>query len=153
MIPKRVFEMVFVLLLLIGSFWVIVESYQISIGHLKDPGPGFLLFYGAILLGLLSLINFVKLILNRNKNLPAFPTSGNLKRLFYMVISVAIAVLLFETIGYVIISTLLMIFLVRFIGRERWMRSLVVTGLMVILSYFVFSILLKIQLPMGPLGF
>ena len=147
------FEMFFVLLLLIGSLWVIVESYQISIGYLKDPGPGFLLFYGAILLGLLSLINFVKLILNRNKTLPAFPTSGNLKRLLYMFISVAIAVFFFETLGYVIVSTLLMIFLVKFIGRERWARSFIVTGLMVILSYLVFSILLKIQLPTGPFGF
>jgi sorbitol-specific phosphotransferase system component IIC len=70
-----------------------------------------------------------------------------------MFISVVIAVLLFETLGYVIISTLLMIFLVKFIGKERWARSLAVTGLMVILSYFVFSILLKIQLPIGPFGF
>ena len=75
------------------------------------------------------------------------------ERLLFMFLSVAIAVFFFETLGYVIVSTLLMIFLVKFIGGERWVRSLIVTGLMVILSYFVFSILLKIQLPTGPLGF
>jgi hypothetical protein len=118
MISKKVFEVFFILLLFIVSLWIIIESYKISIGYLKDPGPGFLSFYGAIILCILSLITFVKLILNHDKQLSPFPASGNLKRLFFMFISVVIAVLLFETLGYVIFSTLMLFFVVKFVGEE-----------------------------------
>jgi len=56
-------------------------------------------------------------------------------------------------LGFIIMSALFMALLLRWVGRERWLKLSIVTILTIISSYFVFKVLLGIQLPIGLFGF
>ena len=44
------------LLLSIMSLWICIESYRLSIGSLRNPGPGFIGFLSGFVMGILSVI-------------------------------------------------------------------------------------------------
>lgn len=153
MVTNKLLEIMFTLFLLAVSIWIVVESFILSLGNLHDPGPGFLCLLGALLMGILSLTNLIKVSMSREKTAPAFSSLKGLGGLILTVVIVTMFALLFETVGFIITSTLFMALMLKLVGQERWVRLSLITISSVILSYVIFKILLNIQLPVGPFGF
>jgi putative tricarboxylic transport membrane protein len=137
-------------------FWLAIavfvsfESFMnLKLGSLRSPGIGFFPFWGGVVLGLLSLV----LLLNSLKNTGTLSLSGLKSSKLFLVTGALLAyLLLLETLGFVTI-TLLFLFLLFRMEYRGWLFSAVTAVTGAGLSYALFQLWLKTQLPAGPFGF
>ena len=127
MLSKKQIEIAFIFVLLITSIVVIVESYKMSLGNLREPGPGFLPFSAAVIMGILILIHLVKVTITLTSTEPAFSSFANLKYLFYTIIIAFATALFFESLGFIVMTAFFLISILKFVGRESWPRILSIT--------------------------
>jgi len=153
MISKAAVETLFTLCLLAFSLWVAFESWGLSLGDLTEVGPGFFLFFGAILMGILCLFHLTKVWRSPEKSGPAFSPSQDMKRLAWTLLISFFYVLFFTPLGFILTSAAFMVLLLMLVGEEPWLRASVVSGIVVVSGYVVFNVFLRIPLPVGPLGF
>lgn len=145
-----------------GVFWLVIglglslwtlTSYEI--GRLTQPGPGYLPLVLGIILLLLSLILLVGQIKKTpgagQAVLPATP-SGGWKKVVYAVSVLMAAAFLFERVGYLLTFFVLIVLLMKGVGRQSWKRILLTALLTTLGVYIVFVRLLEVQLPRGFLG-
>jgi putative tricarboxylic transport membrane protein len=144
-----------------GIFWLLfsvfisIESYRLGLGTLHQPGPGFILFWTGVAMGVLSMAVFVRAWSGKKTGEPESPIFGkeNVLKIVLVILSLFLYAFFMETLGFIPITLLLFIFLLGMIEKKRWgfaiMVSVAVTGA----SYLVFEIWLKSQLPKGLLGF
>jgi hypothetical protein len=123
----------------------------LGLGNLHQPGPGFIFFWTAIAMGALSIAVFVRAWAARKTGEPEGLIFGkeNVPKIILVLLSLFLYAFFMEALGFIPITLLLFIFLLGMIERKRWgltiFVSLVVTGI----SYLVFEIWLKSQLPKG----
>jgi putative tricarboxylic transport membrane protein len=130
------------------AIFVAVQSFALKLGTLHRPGPGFFPFWGAVVLGLLSVI----LLVSRPRGVSA-SASGVRSWTLVMVAGALLGyVLLLERLGFVAVTFLFLLLLFR-VGRKGWL----VSGLSALVGagacYALFQLWLKTQLPRGPFGF
>ncbi len=80
-------------------------------------------------------------------------TGLNWKGTCYVVAALLIYAALLEKVGFLIWTTLLLIYLFRAIEPQKWKLAIGLAILASLLSYLVFDRLLEGQLPRGFLGF
>ena len=146
---KRVLDLIFSFFLLALAVWVMVESYHLTIGSLHEPGPGFLTFYGSLIMGLLVGIHIVNRLLMAGKKVIAFSSPANLRVLIYALAITFLAALSFEPVGFVLTAALYMICLLKMVGRVEWVKTLWISAFIILFSYVIFVLFLKVQLPPG----
>lgn len=153
MITERILEIIFSLFLCVICIWVISESYALSLGNVDDIDSGFLLFFEAILMIILCAASIAGVIKNREKPTPAFDSRQGLLEVALTIFIILITAVFFEILGFVLMASIFMVLLLKFVGQERWLRLFIVTAITIGLSYSIFSLLLNIQLPTGLFGF
>jgi putative tricarboxylic transport membrane protein len=138
---------------LVLSTAVCLESWSLTVGGLHTPGPGFLPFYAAIMLGVLALISLVQTL--KEAPGPAAGIWGGVRwlKLGLMLASLFIYVLLFNLLGFVLATFLLLLVLFRVIEPYGWKMVLISSLLTITGTYFFFVVLLESRLPRGFLGF
>ncbi len=144
-----------------GIFWFIfsglicIESYRLGLGSLHQPGPGFLFFWTAAAMAVLSVAVVVRAWTGRKAQELEIPALA--KKNAFKIILVLLALFLYaffmETLGFIPVTLLLFIFLQGMIEKKRWGFAVVVSIAVTGVSYLVFEIWLKSQLPKGLLGF
>jgi cell division protein FtsW (lipid II flippase) len=139
--------------LLIAAF-VFAVSLRLGVGALRDPGPGFVLFWASILLAICSCILLCFGL--SGKTGPA-PDSGVANRADRRNAAIVTAVLIgyclaLPKLGYPV-STFLLMAVLFGLGRMKPWMILLGSLITVLLSYFLFAHLLKTPLPRGVLGF
>jgi putative tricarboxylic transport membrane protein len=138
-----------------GLFWLavalfaVVQGHALKLGTLGRPGPGFFPFWGGVVLTVLSLLLLVGALRKRDRS--GWPAIGSPKLLVVMAALLGYVVLL-EPLGFVIVTFLFLLLLVR-LGGRRWASSGVAALLGTLGAYALFQLWLKTQLPSGPLGF
>ena len=138
-----------------GLFWltlaivVAVLSFRLKLGTLSQPGPGFFPFWGAIVLGILSVI-----LLVHAHTRGALPSTAGIRASVLVIVVAALLayVLLLEMLGFVIVTFLFLLLLLRVV-RRGWTTSGVAALAGAGASYALFQLWLKTQLPRGPFGF
>jgi putative tricarboxylic transport membrane protein len=135
------------------SVIVAVASWRIDVGTLHAPGPGFLTFYTAVLLGILSLISVLQSWRGRGK-----PTGSTWRWSSLWKTGLLLSVLFFyvgliNTIGFLVGSFILLLFLFRVLEPLRWGTVLLASVLTVTATYFIFGIMLGNKLPQALWGF
>jgi hypothetical protein len=142
--------------LISGLFWLItglfftILSATYPIGGFSQPGPGFLPLGLGLLLTVFSivlLIKTMKLPADIGKQSPIFPPQG--KRVVLAVAVLIAAILLFETVGYLLTLLFMGFLLTTLTGWMSWKNSLIFAVLSVLGVYVVFVWLLKQVLPTG----
>jgi putative tricarboxylic transport membrane protein len=144
-----------------GGIWfffaliVIVESYRLGLGTLHRPGPGFVFFWVGIFLGILSFVTILRAWGNKKAEEPEMAIFGEQSRMkiVLVLISVFLYAIFMEKLGFILVTLLLLIFLLLFIEKKRWLYSTLVSIAMTAGAYLIFGIWLKSQLPKGWLGF
>ena len=136
-----------------GLFWLAVatlvgaQGFALKLGTLNRPGPGFFPFWGAVVLGALSIV-----LLVRARRASALAFSARSWTLPVVAGALLGYVLLLETLGFVTVTFLFLLLLFRLV-RKGW----VVSGLCALVGagacYALFQLWLKTQLPRGPFGF
>jgi putative tricarboxylic transport membrane protein len=134
-------------------------SYKLGMGSLHEPGPGFVFFWTAIIVAVLSLAVVVKSFkkkLGENEGEERLLNMRGTKKVVLVLIALLLYALLFEMVGFVILTFLLLVFLLKAIEKKTWLLTLLVGISVTAASYLVFETALQSQLPkglLGPIGF
>ena len=144
-----------------GFFWlffailVCIESKRLGLGTLHQPGPGFLFFYASIALGLMSLVVLIRAWMDKEAAETKLTIFGgqNVSKIVLVLISVFLYAIFMETVGFILVTLLLFIFLLGFIEKKKWWYTLFVSVVVTVIAYLIFEVWLKSQLPRGFLGF
>ena len=138
----------------VGAFFSLYAR-TVEIGAWNEPGPGFLPFWGGIVLTAMSV---ALLLMTFGGKLPAmtqsfFPRSDSWKRVLATFLALIAYNILLNPLGFTLITFLFVAFLVRFIFPQSWTRTLVVAILSSLAARLLFVNFLETQLPKGFLGF
>ncbi len=144
-----------------GVFWlcfsvlVIIQSYRLGLGTLHQPGPGFLFFWVNIVLGIMSLIVLIRAWVGRKSEgpHPALFGSQNMSKIILVLISLFLYAIFMESLGFILVTLLLFIFLLGLIEKKKWLFTLSVSVVVTAIAYLIFEIWLKTMLPGGLLGY
>jgi putative tricarboxylic transport membrane protein len=134
------------------SIFVVWSGYSLKLGTINDPGSGYVMFYAGLLMMLFALIMLYGAVKDGG------PTFLSLWRDVLwtkplLVIALLIAfTLVFETVGFLASTTVLLIALLRVIDPVPWIRAIPIALLVPFICWYVLQKLLLIQLPSGVLG-
>ncbi len=136
---------------LVFSIFVMIESYRLGLGTLHQPGAGFLFFWGSILLGMMSLVIVVRAGGYKNSQQPESFHFREWKpgKIAPVLISLFLYSFLMEKVGFIPMTFFLFIFLLGVIEKKKWFFTLTVSVVVTALTYLIFEIWLKSQLPKG----
>jgi len=140
-----------------GVFWLFfsvfisIESYRLGLGNLHQPGAGFIFFWTAVAMGVLSIAVFVRAWAGKKTGEPEGPIFGkeNVLKIILVLLSLFLYAYFMETLGFIPITLLLFVFLLGMIEKKRWGLTIFVSVAVTGISYLVFEIWLKSQLPKG----
>lgn len=127
---------------------------KLPVGEWQDPGAGFWPLGAALLLGGLSVVNFLKSSLEKSsEDQESWYPRQRWRTIVSIMASLMAYVFLLEWIGFVLCTFLLLAYLFRSAEPQRWAVAIGGSALITAATYFVFDIWLKTQLPKGVLGF
>jgi putative tricarboxylic transport membrane protein len=145
--------------LIVGVFFII-NAGCLDLGTFSDPGPGLIPLIPGILLSVLSAVlvfkSYKSMKFQRQTGGRAAGPAGSLKWPPVVIITLStmlVFALVLESLGFVVSSFLMMLFLFKFIGNNTWIRSVLGAVLSVGSCYLIFEVWLSVQFPMGPWGF
>ena len=132
---------------------VCIESLQLQIGSFHQSGPAFLPFLAAVLLGILSLISLLQTLKGTLQDDYNAWAKMSFLKLGLVVASLFLYVLLLNTLGFLLDTFILLLFLFRVMEPYRWTKVLFASLLTIGAVYAFFVVLLDSRLPKGLLGF
>jgi hypothetical protein len=130
----------------LGAVW---QSRAFPLGSLQRPGPAFAPTVLAVLLILFGLL----VAASGSARRMADVGWGDGRHAAAVFGACAFAAWGLERLGYRLTMAIVLAILLRVIERQGWVASLALTAGMAWGSFYVFSTLLRIPLPRGPLGF
>ena len=138
---------------LIGSIAIIAGSLVYSFGSWAHPGPAFLPLWCGIVMAALSLIVFIQAIrkdkaATEEKEESSFFTARWGKLVAALIILFAYA-FLFETLGFVLVTFVFMLLVLKVVEPTKWSTALIVSVLTTAFSYLLFESWLKVPMPRG----
>jgi putative tricarboxylic transport membrane protein len=145
--------------LFINLFWVVfslavvLESWRLDVGTLHAPGPGFLPFMAAGLLGGLAVIALIQswgLQKETEKGREGF--GGNLLRVILLTAVLIVYIYLLNVLGFLIDTFLLLLCLFRVMEPLAWKTVFLASLITLVLVYLLFNTFLGTPLPKGLLG-
>jgi putative tricarboxylic transport membrane protein len=133
-----------------------ILSLQMPIGSLRAAGSGLFPLGLGILLMVLSCAVIVKAFWPsdeaKKEDIGADEEPLSALQVFAYLAIIVVTTILWSTLGYAIVSFVLMLGLLRTLGFRRWTLSLTISLLTAAGSYALFVYALKIPLPKGFLG-
>jgi putative tricarboxylic transport membrane protein len=138
------------ILLLALSVGILAETSTLPIGTLRSPQAGFFPLILSVLLGLLSLILLIQILKGRvREKMAGWVSSGGWKPLGLTTAGLFAFGVFFEKLGYLVSTFLLIAFLVGVVGKNKWVVAILFAFLSALVSYLLFGVMLKTQLPTG----
>lgn len=143
-----------------GTFWlffsvfVSIESYRLGLGTLTQPGPGFLSFWTGIAMGIMAVTILARAWTSAAPGELKSPIFGrkNLLKITFVLLSLFLYAFFMEALGFIPVTLLLFIFLLGMIERKKWGFAIAVSIAVTGISYLLFDLWLKAQLPRGIFG-
>jgi putative tricarboxylic transport membrane protein len=132
---------------------VCIEAWRLNVGDFTRPGPGFLPFWAGALLALLSLISLIQTISEKAEEGPYVWAGVNIVKLGLVMLALLLYVVLLNTLGFLLCTFLLLLFLFRVVEPYRWYVVLLASALSLASVYVLFVRLLDVRLPAGVLNF
>jgi len=137
-------------ILALFALLVIWQSHELPLGTFHRPGPG----YAPVVLAALLLF-FAILIMVTAGRAPKLCsiqwTEG--RHAAAILASCVFAVLAIERLGYRCTMLAMLVGLLRLVERRGWVMSFAFALALSFGSFFLFHTLLRVPLPLGPLGF
>jgi len=143
------------LIWLMVSLPVLAVSYNLGIGHLNDPGPGFIPGLGAMGLFLSSLLMFLLIRFHcKTDDVPGKPLWKGMSWLYPSMTVVVLCLygVLLPVLGYLLTtSAMMMVFLT--MGRLKIYWGILTSVITSISTYILFKVCFAMPLPQGILGY
>ena len=142
---------------LLFSLFVMKESYGLDLGTLYAPDAGFLPFVSALALGVLALLlllsSFMRPVKARAKEGDIYFNKPRLRKTSYVVISLFVFAIFLNTLGFLICTMIFLAFLLKVVEPHKWPIVLTIAISVSFISFVIFDVFLKTQLPRGLLAF
>ena len=136
---------------LIFGIPVVYLSYKLGLGELTRPGPGFLTFWcGLILCGLSVLVFMRDRTAGREettKGIIHLWISVQWSKALITILALVAYALIFEHLGFLLSTIVLLIVLFRAIDPMKWWAAIVVAVLASFVGFVVFDMGFQVQLP------
>ncbi len=136
-----------------GLFISIYAYVRLGIGKLNTPGPGLFPFSLGLLFSLLAIPALMRIVRQReqhDKSEEKEPERGKTvygKVILVIVTLFAYAILL-EPLGFILTTFFVMILLFRNAGFKRWVIAIAYSGVVVLITFFLFTYL-GVRFPPG----
>lgn len=149
-IMKWTADRIVLILLVVLGMGVMTQSVRLSLGTLYNPGPGFLPF----LLGLSMVVLAGLSCLEPHQKNVAAQTGfwREEKPILFITGGLLLYLALMEVLGFYADTFFLLVYLMQCFGERRYLRSFVLSLLIVVVVYFVFYKLFIIPFPEGIFG-
>jgi putative tricarboxylic transport membrane protein len=136
--------------LVIFSLLVIWQSRLLPLGTFRQPGPAYI----PVLLASLLLIFGVILVATGGRA-PALSTIrwNEWRQALAIFLACILAVFGIERLGYRLTVLLMLGFLLKLVERRGWALSAILALVLAFGSFYLFHTLLRVPLPLGPMGF
>ena len=136
--------------LVIFSLLVIWQSRLLPLGTFRQPGPAYI----PVLLASLLFIFGVILVATGGRA-PAFSTVlwSERRQALAIFLACILAVFGIERLGYRLTVLLVLGFLLKLVEMRGWALSAILSLVLAFGSFYLFHTLLRVPLPLGPLGF
>jgi putative tricarboxylic transport membrane protein len=139
---------------LLFGLYVIKESLALDIGGIHKPGPGFFPLFGGTLLAVFSAVLLFRVLATMRAT--GYKAHGKKEKprwaAAYVYIGLIIYSLIFERLGFILSTFLLVIFLLRLLEPKKWWHMLLTAAIVASSAYTVFNVFLKSDLPKGILS-
>lgn len=143
-----------------GLFWLVIGlggtsgGLSLGLGTAREPDSGLLPFLSSIFIFLMALSIFIpSLYVREQRNLRLFQHSALSKRPAAIVIILVLYILIFKSAGFLISSFLFILTILKYVEGLSWRNAFLISALSSGLSYSLFKLLLKVELPAGLLDF
>lgn len=141
---------------LIIGVYVAITAYHLGLGHFHKPGPGFIFFWTALLLVILSAIDLASALTDKSqKDEKETPLWSGMQwsKVLSVLVGLSIYVYFFNILGFLLSTFLLMIFLFKGVEPTRWWVAIVGSLIAILITSSVFQLWLKVPFPTGIFGF
>ena len=137
-------------MLVILSLVVIWQSRLLPLGTFRQPGPAYI----PVLLASLLFI-FGVILVATGSRAPALSTIhwSEWRHALAIFLGCIVAVLSIERLGYRLTVLLVLGFLLKLVERRGWALSAILSLVLAFGSFYLFHTLLRVPLPIGPMGF
>ena len=139
-------------------FWValgILVCYgatRLGLGSVTEPGSGFIFFWSGLILVILSCIVVAESLRNTEESVQE-TREMNWVKIALVLLSLVLYAFFLERLGFVLTTFVLLSFLLGWIERTNWARSLGIASATALGTFVIFELWLKIRLPKGIFGF
>jgi putative tricarboxylic transport membrane protein len=138
------------LALLALALAALLEASKLPFGKLSSPQAGFFPLILAAILAAFSLLLLGQAIKERQEGASAFRIGpGTWKRISLAIGALVAFALVFESLGYITSTFLLIAFLLRAVERQKWWLVAVVAFSTSLVTYLIFGLFLETPLPPG----
>lgn len=143
----------------VAFFWValgILVCYgasRLGLGKITEPGSGFIFFWSGLILVILSLVDLAESLHGGEELLGQKTAAMNWVKIALVILSLVLYAFFLERLGFVVTTFVLLSFLLGWIERTNWVRSLGIATSAALGSFAIFELWLKIRLPKGIFGF
>jgi putative tricarboxylic transport membrane protein len=143
-------------------FWLLLGlvtiygSFQLGLGTMHEPGSGFLAFLAGVFIICIAAGIFLQSIIRFRGTPLQFKvlwTGANWHLSFTIGLLTVGFILALEVLGFFITSFLLLFCLFKVVEKLSWGKAVLIPALTLTVTYVVFNIFLKSNLPRGIFGF
>jgi len=131
---------------------VVWLAWTLGIGRLDEPGPGLMSFWLGILIAAIGAWQLFALLAARQPSAIEPWTRGGVLRVATVVVLLTVYILLFEVVGFVLTTFVLLTVLFGVLAGIRWHWAVVLGAVLTSANYGLFKMLLGTQLPTGIFG-
>jgi len=143
---------------IVVAFFIAIEAYRLGLGHFHHPGPGFIFFFGALLiiiLGTIDLaINFtIKEKRGEIKKIKPLWSGLQWGKVLLALSGLIIYIYVLKYLGFFLSVFLLSVLLFNGVGSSKWWMGIGLSLITSLFFYLLFQIGLNIPFPQGFLNF
>jgi putative tricarboxylic transport membrane protein len=138
-----------------GLFWlafglfIAFQGYELGLGEAREPGSGFAIFGIGLMTAAFAASVILSAIKNGSEDILSLWQGTRWAKVLMIIVLLLIFGFLFERIGFVICSLVLLLVLMRFVDPVPWPTALIVAFGGTFGIWYVMNKLLLIQLPNG----
>jgi len=133
---------------------IALSAVRYKLGSFSTPDSGLMPFLVGLAISFLAAIGFIHATLERRKGTGwvRLFKGFSWERVLIVLAALAGYTLLVKTLGFLICTALFIGFLLKAVVPQRWSTVLAVAVITALVSYGIFQVWLKAQLPSGILG-
>lgn len=142
------------IVMLVFSLTVAYTSWQMPQRVEFGPGMGFLPFWLAVLMAILSVLLLFDASVRKSASTGnPFPAPQALRNVGMVIAGLGVYIAVLDTVGFAVSTILYIVFLLAIVQKERWLKTAIISLLSTGGLYVVFQVLLDVKLPQNIFGF